>query len=486
MTPAAVVLDSMLIDGRWVAAGGRPVIEVIDPATEHPVGSVPVATTADLDRALAAAERGWHVWRDTDAWTRSAVLRAAAILVRERAADIAEPLTSETGKPLAEAKAEVLAAADQFDWYADEARRIYGRTVDGHSRHTRTLVLRQPVGPVAAFTAWNFPALLPARKVAPALAAGCSIIVKPAEESPMTMLALAHCLVDAGLPDGVLNVVTGDPAAISQHLVASEVIRKLSLTGSLPVGRKLMHLAADRILPASMELGGHAPVLVFPDADLRAAVDLCVAAKFRNCGQVCISPTRFFVHESVASEFASLLASQASALRVGDPRKSDTDVGPLASARRRDAVEALVADATAKGAALATGGRRCDPSGTGRGYFFEPTVLSGVDDSMTIMHEEPFGPVAPVATFTDVANGLSLANATPYGLAGYVFTRDLNIAFAVSDGLEVGMVGVNDLVIATAEAPFGGVKGSGFGREGGSEGTEPYTVTKYVNLRLDQ
>jgi len=474
----------MLIDGSWIAAGDRSTTEVIDPATEEVVGSVPVATKADLDRALAAAERGWHVWRDTDAWTRSAILRTAAALVRERADQIAELLTCETGKLLAEAEAEVLAAADQFDWCADESRRIYGRTVEGRSRDTRVLVLRQPVGPVAAFTAWNFPALLPSRKVAPALAAGCSIIVKPAKESPMTMIAIAGCLVDAGLPAGVLNVVTGDPTAISEHLLASPVIRKVSLTGSLPVGRILMSLAADRILPLSLELGGHAPVLVFPDADLDTTVDLCVAAKFRNCGQVCISPTRFFVHEAIASDFVSRFVVRAAALRVGDPRLAHTDVGPLANARRRDAVEGLVGDAVSKGAALATGGRRCDPCGTGRGFFFEPTVLTDVEDSMAIMRDEPFGPVAPIATFSDLAEGLARANATPYGLAGYVFSRDLRTAFAASEGLEVGMVGVNNLVIASAEAPFGGVKGSGFGREGGSEATEPYTVTKYVNLRL--
>ncbi len=479
-----MVLDSMLIDGSWIGAGDRQVLDIIDPATEQRIGSVPVATGADLDRALQAAERAWLTWRDTDSWARSALLRTAAALIRERAALIAEPLTSETGKPLAEARAEVLATADQFDWYADEARRIYGRTVDGHSRDNRLLVLRQPVGPVAAFTAWNFPALLPARKIAPALAAGCSVILKPAEEAPMTMLAVAGCLVDAGLPAGVLNVVTGDASTISRHLLASPVIRKVSLTGSVPVGRALLHLAADRILPMSMELGGHAPVLVFADADLDRVVDLCVAAKFRNCGQVCISPTRFFVQDAIAGEFLAALAERVAVLRVGDPRSADTDVGPLANARRRDAVEGLVSQAVSRGATIAAGGHRCDPTGTGRGFYFAPTVLGGVDDSMAIMREEPFGPVAPVATFSDLADGLAKANATPYGLAGYVFSNHLPTVFAASEGLEVGMVGVNHFAIATAEAPFGGVKESGYGREGGSEGIDSYTVTKYLNLRL--
>jgi len=476
--------EPFLVDGSWVSGDGRAVIEVLDPATEEAIGSVPVATGPDLERALGGAQRAWPGWRDTDAWARSAILRKAAALVRERADAIASPLTAEAGKPLAQARAEVLAAADQFDWYADEARRIYGRTVDGHQRDNRLLVLRQAVGPVAAFTAWNFPALLPSRKIAPALAAGCPVIVKPAEEAPMTMLALAHCLVDAGLPMGVLNVVTGDPADISRQLLASPVIRKISLTGSVPVARHLLHLAADRVLPVSMELGGHAPVLVFADVDLDRVVELCVAAKFRGCGQVCISPSRFFVQRPVLARFTSLLAERVGALRVGDPRLAGTEVGPLANARRREAVENLVADAATKGATIATGGHRCDPNGTGRGFFFEPTVLRDVDTSMAIMQEEPFGPLAPVTGFEDLDDGLAQANATAYGLAGYVFTHDLSTSFAASEGLEVGMVGVNHFALATAEAPFGGVKGSGFGREGGSEGIEPYLVTKYVNMKL--
>jgi succinate-semialdehyde dehydrogenase/glutarate-semialdehyde dehydrogenase len=476
----------MLIDGSWVGASDREAIEVIDPATEEAIGTVPVAGEADLEDALDAAERSWRDWRDTDAWARSTVLRATAALVRARADDIAATLTAEAGKPLAESRAEVLAAADQFDWCADEARRIYGRIVDGHSRANRILVMRQPVGPVAAFSAWNFPALLPSRKIAPALAAGCSIIVKPTEEAPLTMLAIARCAVEAGVPAGVLNVVTGDPAMISEHLIASPVIRKVSLTGSIAVGRRLLGLAAERVLPVSMELGGHAPVLVFADADLDAAVERSVTAKFRNCGQVCISPSRFFVHEQVAGRFATELAKRTAALRVGDPRHERTEVGPLSSSRRRDAVERLVADALDKGATLSSGGRRCDPNGDGRGFYFEPTVLNGVDESMAVMREEPFGPIAPVTSFSDLDEALERANATSYGLAGYVFTSDLSTAFAASEGLEVGMVGVNNLVIATAEAPFGGVKQSGFGREGGSEGIEAYLTSKYVNMRLDR
>ena len=474
----------MLIDGRWVGATGRSVIEVIDPATEDVVGTVPVATRADLDAALDAAQRGWKQWSDTDVWTRSRILRDVAANIRERVADIASTLTAEAGKPLSESAAEVLTAADQFDWYADEARRIYGRTIDGHSRETRLMVLRQAVGPVAAFTTWNFPALLPSRKVAPAIAAGCSVIVKPAEETPMTMLALAECAVAAGLPAGVINVVTGEPAIISEHLLSSRIVRKVSLTGSVPVGKTLLRLAADRVVPVTMELSGHAPVLVFADADLETAVERCVTAKFRNCGQVCISPSRFYVQEALAERFVSRFAERAAALSVGDPRREGTDVGPLSSARRREGVEILIEDALKKGAAIVTGGNRCDPSGTGRGFFFEPTVLADVDGSMDIMHDEPFGPVAAVTTFTDLDDGLAQANDNLFGLAGYIFTNNVAIAFAAAEGLEVGMVGVNNFAIATAEAPFGGIKQSGFGREGGAEGIEPYLVAKYLNFRL--
>ncbi len=479
-----MALDRMLIDGTWTSASDGAALDVVDPTTEEPLGTVPAASGDDLDRALDAARRGFAEWREADAWTRSATLRRVAGVLAGRAEAIAGVMTAETGKPLAQSRAEVSSTVDQFDWYADEARRIYGRTIDGHSRDTRLMVLAQPVGPVAAFTAWNFPALLPARKIAPALAAGCSVIVKPAEEAPRTTLSLAEACVEAGLPAGALNVVTGDPSTISAHLLASDVIRKVSLTGSVPVGRTLLRLAADRILPLTMELGGHAPVLVFPDADLDAAAELCVVAKFRNCGQVCISPTRFFVHDSIAPAFTERFVAGTHRLAVGDPTDPSTDVGPLASARRRDAVEGLVADAHDLGATVATGGRRCDPLGTGRGFFFEPTVLTDVAADMRVMQEEPFGPVAPLTTFTDLDDGLSQANATPYGLAGYVFTRDLRTAHLAGEGLEVGMVGINHFALATAEAPFGGVKQSGWGREGGREGIEAYTVTKYLNLRM--
>lgn len=481
MTQLPVPHD-LYIGGTWLPAcdGGR--FDVINPATEEVIDSVPMATAADLDRALAAADDAWRKWREVDAWTRSAALRRVAQVVRERADAIAGVITEEQGKPLAEAKGEIGAAADQFDWYADEARRIYGRVIDGHSTAHRLLVLHQPIGPVAAFTPWNFPALLPARKLAPAIAAGCSIILKPAEEAPRTALCLAAACHEAGIPAGVVNVVTGNPAQISRHLIASDVIRKVSLTGSVAVGQEILKLCADGIKSVSMELGGHSPVLVFADAEVEVAAELAARGKFRNNGQVCIAASRFFVHESVAKRFVDRFVEVAKALRIGDGREASTEIGPLANRRRVQAAEALVQDACAEGAVLCCGGQR--PSGFARGFYFEPTVLTHVDASMRIMSEEPFCPVAPVATFANFEDAIDQANATEYGLAGYVFTQNTRTAFLAAERLDVGMVGINELAIAAAEIPFGGVKRSGFGREGGAEGIEWYTVTKYVNIRL--
>ncbi len=474
--------NDMYIDGRWVPAADGARADVVDPATERAIDSVPRATVDDLDIALAAADRSWREWREVDAWTRSATVRRVGVLIRERADAIAAVLTEEQGKPLPEARAEVLATADQFDWYADEARRIYGRIVDGHSREHRLLVMRQPVGPVAAFSPWNFPALLSGRKIAPALAAGCSLVVKPAIEAPRTTFCLAQACHDADIPAGLINVVTGSSSMISQHLLASDVIRKVSLTGSVPVGQQILRMAADGIKVVSMELGGHSPVLVFEDADVEAAAEVAARGKFRNNGQVCIAASRFYVQESVADRFTDRFVETTRSLRQGDGRDPGVDIGPLANQRRVDATEALVADAVAGGATVAHGGRR--PDGFPAGFYYMPTVLTDVDVSMKLMTEEPFAPIAPITTFTDLDDALTRANATDFGLAGYVFTSSTRTAFLASEGLEVGMVGVNNLVIATAEAPFGGIKLSGYGREGGTEGLEAYTVAKYINIKL--
>ena len=476
------VPHDMYIDGKWTAGSGSERIDIVDPATEQVVDSVPKATDADLDQALEAADRAWRQWREVDAWTRSAMLRRIGDLVRQRVDAMASVLTEEQGKPLAEAKGELNATADQFDWYADEARRLYGRTIDGHNSDHRILVIRQPIGPVAAFSPWNFPAVLSARKIAPAVAAGCSIILKPAIEAPRTALMLAEACHDAELPAGVVNVVTGNSKHVSKYLIESDVIRKVSLTGSVPVGTLILKLCAERIIPASMELGGHSPVLVFADADVEQAAEIAARGKFRNMGQVCISASRFYVEQSAADRFITRFVEVVKGLKMGRGCQADTEVGPLANQRRLDAVEAMVADAVSKGATVSHGGRRA--SEFDRGFFYEPTVLCDVDPSMAVMTDEPFGPIAPITTFTDLDDALAKANATEFGLAGYVFTSNTRTAFLAAEGLEVGMVGINNLVIATAEAPFGGIKASGFGREGGSEGIEAYTNTKYINIRL--
>ncbi len=477
MTP-----NQMYIDGRWADASDGATIDVLDPATEQVVGTAPAATADDIETALAAAERGWLEWREVDAWTRSAVLRRVGIKMLEHAEEIAQTLTEEQGKPLEEARGEVRAAAEQFDWYADEARRIYGRTIDSHSRASRLSVIKQPVGPVAAFTPWNFPIVLPSRKIAPALAAGCSIILKPAEETPRTAFWIAQCCDEAGVPAGVVNIITGDPGAISSQLIASDVIRKVTLTGSVGVGQHVLRLCADGVKAVTMELGGHAPVLVFEDADIEKAVELSVAAKFRNAGQVCVAPSRFFVHESLVDEYSAGMVERVGELRVGPGTDPASTLGPLSNQRRLDTIERLVGDAVDQGATALTGGRK--PERLERGYFYEPTVLSDVRPSMAIMVEEPFGPVAPVVPFTTIEEGLAIANSTSFGLAGYVFTNDLRTAHLAAEGLETGVVGVNNMVVATTEAPFGGIKQSGYGRENGLEGIEAYLVTKYINFTL--
>jgi succinate-semialdehyde dehydrogenase / glutarate-semialdehyde dehydrogenase len=472
----------LFIDGEWRAARNGATLPVTDPADEEILGTVPMAGPAELDDALDAASRGYTTWRATPAWTRSSILRSMVAELRGRAEDAAHAMSRETGKPLAEAVGEVNAAIDQFDWYADEARRIYGHTLDGRDAVTRLQVRYDPVGPVAAFTAWNFPALLPARKIAAALAAGCSIVIKPSEEAPICTFIIAEAAIAAGLPKGVLNVVTGEPTRISAHLIASPVIRKVSLTGSVPVGKHILRLCADGVKKVSMELGGHAPVIVFEDADPVMAAQACARAKFRNAGQVCISPSRFFVHASVYEDFAGAMVEVVRGLKVGRGLDPGVDCGPIANARGRERAIRLVEDAVDKGADLLTGGSL--PPTLTKGYFFSPTVLGRVPGSAAIMSEEPFAPVAPVAIFESFEEVIEKANAVPYGLAGYVFSSSLATATRAAEALEVGMVGVNDMLLASAEIPFGGVKESGMGREGGRLGILDYLEPKYVKLRL--
>ncbi len=472
----------LYIDGEWRPASDGGVKEVFDPATEAVIGTIPVATPADLDAALAAAERGLKVWRVADPWERGAKLRKVAGLIRERVDAIAEIMSSETGKPLAEATAETKAAADQFEWYSEETKRIYGQTIEGRTTDVRLTVRYQPVGVVAAFSAWNFPALLPSRKIAAALGAGCSIIIKPAGEAPGSCMALIQACHDAGIPAGVVNYVTGNSSVIAPHLIKADSVRKVSLTGSVPVGQQILHLAADGVKKVTMELGGHGPVLVFEDADAEAAARTCATTKFRNCGQVCISPSRFYVHEAVYDTFASAFAEVAQGLKVGRWMDAGVQMGPMASARGLATAKEMIKDAQDRGAELLAGGDT--PKGMDKGYFLEPTVLGRVPDEAKIMVEEPFAPVAPIVTFSGIDEVLARANALPFGLAGYIFTSSLKTAHVASDALECGMVGVNEMLLATAEAPFGGIKESGMGREGGSLGIMDYLEPKYIKMKL--
>lgn len=467
----------LFIDGAWQGGEGRDCLSVHNPATAETIAALPKASVADIDLALASAARGFTAWRATSVDARADILRRTASLLRDRVEPIATMLTIEQGKPIAEAKGEVAGAAQLFDWCAEDARRQYGRTLVRPSGQ-RSMVLQQPVGPVAIFTPWNFPLYLMAKKMSAALAVGCSVIAKPAEETPACTTALMQCLVDAGLPGDVAQLLYGDPAEISSRLIASPVIRKISFTGSTAVGAHLMRLCADSVTPSTMELGGHAPVLVFADCDLDRVLDLAVPQKFRNAGQVCVSPTRFFVEASVHDAFVAGFAARMAKLRVGNGLDSDTNMGPLANARRPQAVAALVADALAKGAELIQGGEARE----GAGNYFDPSLIANVPDDADVMQVEPFGPLALTRNFGDMDEAIALANATPFGLAAFAFTENGRRANLVADALDAGMVGVNSFTISGADTPFGGVKHSGFGSEGGPEGLANYCVTKAVHL----
>jgi succinate-semialdehyde dehydrogenase / glutarate-semialdehyde dehydrogenase len=463
------------INGSWRKGEGRESHNVINPATGEVLAKLPMATAADLDEALEATAKGFAHWRSVDVNERAGILHKVAGLIRERAEAIAVLLTTEQGKPLAEARTEVLSCAAQFDYFAEEAKRSYGRVLVRPTGQ-RALVLKQPVGPVAAFSPWNFPVNLMCKKMAAALAAGCSIIAKPPEETPACTSAIMQCVIDGGVPGNVAQLVYGVPDMVSRHLIASPVIRKISFTGSVPVGKHLLKLAADGVKRTTMELGGHAPVIIFDDCDLDKAIALSATTKFRNAGQVCISPTRFYVQENVYDRFVAGFAERAKQVRVGDGLNTDTIMGPLANERRPSAIEALVEDATAKGAKLLSGGARGN-----KGYFYQPTVLADVPMSADVMDNEPFGPVALMRPFKTFDEAIEQANRLPFGLAAYAFTENARQANLVADALDTGMVGLNSFVISMPDAPFGGVKESGFGSEGGPEGLDSYYVTKAVH-----
>ncbi len=464
------------IDGEWIDIEDRDVHQVINPSTGKAISDLPKASDADLDRALEAARQAFPLWRDTPVNERAAILHKAADLMRERAPVIGRLLTAEQGKPLAQAIGEVAASAAHFDIMAEEAKRCYGRVLVRPAGQN-SFVKYQPVGPVAAFSPWNFPVFTPIRKLAPAIAAGCSIILKPAEETPASPIEMIRCLVDAGLPSGVAQVVFGDPAKVSSHLIASNVIRKISFTGSVPVGKHLMKLAAEGMKRTTMELGGHAPVLVFDDCDLEKTLDLVVASKYRNAGQVCVSPTRFYVQSGVYDKFEKAFTERAAKVSVGDGFEDKVDMGPLANPRRPDSIEAMIEDAKAKGAEIMLGGSRQD----GDGYFFDPTVLSNVPLEANIMNDEPFGPVAVMRRFDTVDEAIEQANRLSLGLAAYAFTQNLRTANIVGDKIEAGMVAINNLTVSPGDAPFGGVKESGHGSEDGPDGLKSYMVTKAIH-----
>jgi succinate-semialdehyde dehydrogenase / glutarate-semialdehyde dehydrogenase len=467
----------LFIDGQWLNSDGRAGEDVINPATEKPLARLPHASAADLDRALEAAKKGFAIWRAVSAYERAKVMRKAADLMRERHDAIAKILVQEEGKAYPEARAEVRTSADIIEWYAEEGRRAYGRVVPGAFKGIRQIVVQEPVGIVAAFTPWNFPALTPARKIGGALAAGCSLILKASEETPGACVEMVRCFADAGLPPGVLNLVFGVPANISEHLIAKDDVRKISFTGSIPVGKHLAGLAAKGMKRATMELGGHSPVVVFADADPEKSADTIAAYKYRNAGQVCISPTRFYVQEPVYSRFLARFTEYAKSLKLGDGLEKGVGMGPLANARRIDAMDSFVNDAKARGGKIATGGQRRG----NQGYFYEPTVITDVPDDCKIMTQEPFGPLAPVVTFKTFDEVVERANSLPYGLAAYAFTGSAQTANMIGDALQSGMVGVNSINVSTPETPFGGVKESGYGSEGGLEGLQAYLNTKFIS-----
>jgi succinate-semialdehyde dehydrogenase/glutarate-semialdehyde dehydrogenase len=466
----------LFIDGGWAPAASGRTLPVVNPATGEQIGTVAHAERADLDRALQAADKGFKVWRKISAFERSKIMRRAANLMRERAEAIAPLLTQEQGKTLTEAKAEILAGADVIDWFAEEARRAYGRVIPSRAEGVYQLVIKEPVGPVAAFSPWNFPINQAVRKISAALAAGCSIIIKAPEETPASPSELIRAYADAGVPPGVVNLVFGVPSEISEYLIPHPVIRKISFTGSTAVGKHLAALAGMHMKRATMELGGHAPVIVFDDADIAAAAKTMAGSKFRNAGQVCISPTRFLVQEGVYPAFVDKFVEATRRLKVGNGLETGVNIGALANPRRTHAMEVNVEDASKHGATVRAGGHRIGE----KGNFYEPTVVTELSNDARAMNEEPFGPLAVINPFRTFEDAVTEANRLPYGLAAYAWTNSAKTANAIAASVETGMISINHLGLALPEVPFGGIKDSGYGSEGGSEAIEAYLNPKFV------
>ncbi|MGP0061987.1 MAG: NAD-dependent succinate-semialdehyde dehydrogenase [Isosphaeraceae bacterium] len=474
----------MYIDGAWCDSIEGRKLAVINPADESLVAEVAFGGKADTERAIEAASRAFPAWRALSAYDRAKVLKKTADLMRDRADAMARTLTMEQGKPFAEARMEVLHTADTFEWFAEEGKRAYGRIIPPTNVAKRYYAIKHPVGVVGTITPWNFPAALPSRKIAPALAVGCTVVSRPADQTPLTLIHIFECLAEAGLPPGVANLVIGEAKPVADAFFEQPAVRKISFTGSTAVGKELIRRSADQVKRLSLELGGHAPLIVFPDADVEQVAQAAVIGKFRNNGQVCIAPSRFYIHEKIADQFTDVAVELARKLNMGNGLESGVQVGPMIEARALDKTSSLVEDARSKGGKILTGGGRS--TRFDKGYWFEPTVIREVNGSMRIMTEEPFAPVMPLLDFSKLDDVIAAANNTPYGLAAYVFTNDLTVATRMAEGLEAGIIGINDPVPATPQCPFGGMKESGMGRELGIEGLDAYLETKYVSVGLRQ
>ena len=470
------------IDGKWQPSADNATYDVINPATEEVIGKASKASSADVDKALKSAEKGFAVWKKFSPWNRAIIIRKIADLMRKKNNELAKWMTLETGKPLAEGLAEVSGSADIFEWNAEETKRIYGQTVQSRFEDTRVIINYEPVGVVAALSPWNFPLVLAARKISTALAAGCSVICKPDVITPGTVMELVDIINQCGVPPGVVNLLSGDPASIASQLISSDIIKKISLTGSTRVGKIILKQAAEKIQRVTMELSGHAPFIVHKDANVEKATDIAMAAKYRNNGQVCISPSRFYIHESKKKQFTELFVNKTLKLKIGNGLDKDVQLGPITTKKRLEEIETLVEVTKKEGAKILCGGKR--PSGFNKGYFYEPTIFDNVKDNFRIMTEEPFGPLTPLLTFKNFDEVIKQANNQVAGLAAYVCTSSIELANKTSEALETGMVAVNTPFISNAETPFGGIKQSGYGREGGSVGIKDYLNIKYTHLGL--
>ena len=470
------------IDGKWQQSTNKETYDVINPATEEVIGKASKASSTDVEKALKSAEKGFEVWKKFTPWDRATIIRKIADLIRKKNNELAKWMTLETGKPLAEGLAEASGSADIFEWNAEETKRIYGQTVQSRFQNTRVIINYEPVGVVAALSPWNFPLILAARKISTALAAGCSVICKPDVITPGTVMELVDIINKCGVPPGVVNLLSGDPASIASKLIASDIVKKISLTGSTRVGKIILKQAAEKIQRVTMELSGHAPFIVHADANVEKATDMAMASKYRNNGQVCISPSRFYIHESKKEQFTKSFVDKTLKLKIGNGMDKDIQLGPITTKKRLEEIEQLVETTKKEGAKVLCGGKR--PSGFNKGYFYEPTVFDNVKDDFKIMIEEPFGPLTPLLTFKNFDEVVEKANNQVAGLAAYVCTNSIELASKTSEALETGMVAVNTPFISNAETPFGGVKQSGYGREGGSIGIKDYLNVKYTHLGL--